>query len=55
MKLPLFFISAVEELVCWLDRHLNQCVLISMELHWAATIYESLLSPKPIEKLQQNG
>lgn len=52
---PLPLTAVVEELVYWLDGHLNQCVLIAMELHWTLAIHEALVSPKPIEQLNQKG
>ena len=38
----------------WLDGHLNQCVLIAMELHWTTTMHGSLVSAKPIYQLKLN-
>lgn len=40
------------ELLLWLSKHLNQCVLLSMELHWTLVLHFALTSDLPVEQLR---
>lgn len=41
-----------EELLLWLSKHLNQCVLLSMELHWTLVLHSALTSDLPMDQLK---
>ena len=36
----------------WIIGHLDQCVLLSMELHWTLVLHSALTSDDPIEQMK---